>query len=96
MFDERRFRAQLVLKGLSMEDVAEKLGINTETFRRKVRRGGDFTRDEMVAQFYENEVPTTPKIMDFASGVVGTDSQLQAYFNQQYRGKMVRINRKLK
>ena len=47
MFDERRFRAQLVLAGLSIRELASKLGIDESTLYRKIKRDGDFTRDEI-------------------------------------------------
>lgn len=47
MFDERRFNAQLVLKGITKQEVADALGIKESTLYRKIKRGGDFTRAEI-------------------------------------------------
>ena len=47
MFDERKFRAQLVLADVSMKELAAKLGINEATLYRKVKQDGAFTRDEI-------------------------------------------------
>ena len=47
MFDERRFRAQLILAGVSMKELADKLGINESTIYRKIKQDGAFTREEI-------------------------------------------------
>lgn len=47
MFDERRFRAQLVLADVTMKELAAKLNINESTLYRKVKQDGSFTRDEI-------------------------------------------------
>lgn len=47
MFDERRFKAQLALAGISQKELARTLGINEATLYRKIHRGGDFTREEI-------------------------------------------------
>ena len=47
MFDKNRFRAQLVLMGITMKELAEKLEIDESTLYRKVNTGGSFTRDEI-------------------------------------------------
>lgn len=47
MFDERRFRAQLALVGISMKALADILGINESTLYRKVKDDGAFTREEI-------------------------------------------------
>lgn len=47
MFDERRFNAQLVLKGITKLEVANALGIKESTLYRKIKRNGDFTRAEI-------------------------------------------------
>lgn len=47
MFDERKFRAVLALQGVKLQDVAVLLGINEATLYRKIRRGGDFSREEI-------------------------------------------------
>lgn len=47
-FDERRFKAQMTLKGYSNADIAKALGVNDSTLWRKLKQGGTFSRDEMV------------------------------------------------
>ena len=47
MFDERKFRAQLVLRGISMKELAVELGLNESTLYRKVKANGAFTREEI-------------------------------------------------
>lgn len=47
MFDERRFKAQLVLADVTMKELAVKLGINESTLYRKIKQDGAFTRDEI-------------------------------------------------
>lgn len=47
MFDERRFRAQLVLADISMKELSNILKINESTLYRKIKQDGAFTRDEI-------------------------------------------------
>ena len=47
MFDERKFRAQLVLKDISMKELASLLNLNESTVYRKINDNGSFTRDEI-------------------------------------------------
>lgn len=47
MFDVRRFKAQMVLMGVTGKMLAEKLNINESTLYRKLNAGGDFTREEI-------------------------------------------------
>ena len=47
MFDRKRFKAQLVLAGLTSKELAEKLGINEATLYRKINDDGRFTRQEI-------------------------------------------------
>ena len=49
MFDERRLRAQLALKGMTVKELAEKLDMNESTFYRKVKDDGAFSRKEINA-----------------------------------------------
>lgn len=49
MFDKRKFQAQLILAGKTMEDVANILGINVATLYRKINNNGSFTRREINA-----------------------------------------------
>ena len=47
MFNERKFRAQLILAGITVKELAEKLGINEATLYRKIGSDGRFTRQEI-------------------------------------------------
>lgn len=47
MFDKRRFMAQLALSGLTLRELAQKLGINETTLYRKLNDDGRFSRKEM-------------------------------------------------
>ncbi len=47
MFDRKRFKAQLILAGVSMKELAEALGIDESTLYRKVSADGSFTREEI-------------------------------------------------
>lgn len=47
MFDERKFRAQLILVGVSMKGLAARLNINEATLYRKIKNDGSFTREEI-------------------------------------------------
>lgn len=49
MFDEKKFKAQMVLAGVTQKEVAEKLGIDEATFYRKMASGGTFTRQQISA-----------------------------------------------
>lgn len=47
MFDRRRFKAALVIKGMTMRELAEKLDIAESTLHRKIDADGNFTRKEI-------------------------------------------------
>ena len=47
MFDKRRFMAQLALVGMTMKELAFKLGIDESTLYRKISDDGRFSRKEM-------------------------------------------------
>lgn len=47
MFKQNRFRAQLALRGVTLKELAEMLGISEPTVYRKLNRNGDFTREEI-------------------------------------------------
>lgn len=47
MFDQKRFKAQMVMMGISAKDIAAALSINESTFYRKIKANGDFTRSEI-------------------------------------------------
>ena len=47
MFDQRRFKAQMILKGETGKSLAEKMGIDESTLYRKIKADGAFTRQEI-------------------------------------------------
>lgn len=47
MFNRRKLQAQMVLKGYTIGEVAEKIGINSATMYRKLNNNGDFSREEI-------------------------------------------------
>lgn len=47
MFNMAEFNAALARKGRTRKELAEILGINEVTLYRKLKRGGDFTREEI-------------------------------------------------
>lgn len=59
MFNRRKLQAQMVLRGVKTEDVANELGINASTFYRKMGNDGDFSRLEIqkMIEFLEIENP---------------------------------------
>lgn len=46
-FDKDKFKAQLVLAGVTNRELIDYLGITTTTYYRKLRNDGSFTRDEL-------------------------------------------------
>lgn len=47
MFDEKRFKAQVILAGMTMKQVAAGLGIDEATLYRKMKGKSDFYRGEI-------------------------------------------------
>lgn len=47
MFDQRKFKAQMVIMGVSARDIATALSIDESTFYRKIKANGNFTRSEI-------------------------------------------------
>lgn len=47
MFDKNKFRAQMILVGITSKKLADELGINESTLYRKINANGNFTRDEI-------------------------------------------------
>lgn len=47
MFDVKRFKAQMALRGMNGKKISEALGINEATFYRKLKADGDFSREEI-------------------------------------------------
>lgn len=49
MFDVKRLKAQLVLKGMTAKELAERLGMDESTFYRKMNADGAFSRQQINA-----------------------------------------------
>jgi len=47
LFDKNKFKAQMVLVGITSKKLADELGINESTLYRKINADGNFTRDEI-------------------------------------------------
>lgn len=47
VFDKNKFRAKIVENGYTLEQIAQKLGINPATLHRKMALESDFTRNEI-------------------------------------------------
>ena len=47
MFDKKKFKAQVILSGKSLQEVAGILGINVATLYRKMNGESDFYRNEI-------------------------------------------------
>ena len=47
MFNKQKFRASVIAAGLTMDEIAKKLEINTSTLYRKINGSSDFTRTEI-------------------------------------------------
>lgn len=47
MFNEKLFRMTLLREGISLQQIAELLGINLVTLYRKMKGNSDFYRDEV-------------------------------------------------
>ncbi len=65
MFDEKKFRAALVLKGISLSEVAKAMGINVVTLYRKMSGESDFYRNE-IQKFCELTGIENPSDIFFA------------------------------
>ena len=66
MFDIAEFRAALARKGMTRKELAEMLGINEVTLYRKLKRDGDFTREEINTMIEGLDIEDPGKIF-FAS-----------------------------
>lgn len=77
MFDKNRFKAMVVLRGRTLEDVSNALGINKSTLYRKIEeRDGDFSREEInkLIDFLHIE---NPSAIFFADEVANTEQELE-------------------
>lgn len=48
MFEPTKFKAAVVLSGMTMKDVAAQIGVDESTLYRKINDNGRFTRMEIV------------------------------------------------
>lgn len=48
MFDKNKLKAKIVENGFTLEQIAQKLGINPATMYRKMSLESDFTRNEIA------------------------------------------------
>ncbi len=71
MFDKRLFKAQLVLSGLSVKELAEKVGMNESTMYRRIADDGNFTREE-ISKITEALHIENPKDIFFADELAYT------------------------
>lgn len=71
MFNERKFRAQMVLQGVSMKTLASELDINEATLYRKIKDNGAFTRNEINKMIVFLQI-TDPKDIFFAEELADT------------------------
>lgn len=65
MFDEKKFRAALILRGISLNEVAKSMGINIVTLYRKMSGDSDFYRSE-IQKFCELTGIENPSDIFFA------------------------------
>lgn len=74
MFNLRKFKAQMILKGETVSTLSEKMGMDESTFYRKLRADGAFTREEM-SQLIEILDINDPMNIFFASGFAETQNE---------------------
>lgn len=74
MFDEKRFKAEVVLSGLTLRQVAASLGIDEATLYRKMNGKSDFYRKEIqkLCEILSIEDPTA---IFFARDITQTQEQ---------------------
>lgn len=65
-FNRREFNAQLARKGLSVQKLAEDIGMPVSTMYRKLNNNGDFDREE-IAKMVERLELDDPGMIFFAS-----------------------------
>lgn len=60
MFDKNKFKAQLLLKNKTVNEIADLLGVNVTTLYRKMSGESDFYRNEihLLCKILEIENPT--------------------------------------
>lgn len=77
VFDKKRFRIAVMLKGLSLKQVAQYLGIDISTLYRKINGTSEFTRAE-IQQLCELLELDDPKEIFFANELTETQ-ETQSY-----------------
>ena len=65
MFDIKKFKAQMVLKGFTGKQLADALNINESTFYRKLNDNGRFSREE-INKMVDLLSIEDPKVIFFA------------------------------
>ena len=77
MFDNRKLRAAMILAGKSVVDISKALDVAPSTFYRKVEKGGDFTREEIVIIIRELKLDDPTDIF-FADEIANTQNEKEA------------------
>lgn len=49
--DQNLFRAALAAKGMTQEDLANKLNISRNSLTLKIKKGGDFRKNEIIKMY---------------------------------------------
>lgn len=65
MFNKNKFKAQMVLSGVSAKELAQRMSIDESTLYRKIQNNGSFTRSE-INQMIEILDIADPKDIFFA------------------------------
>lgn len=71
MFSEKRFKAQMILAGVTSKELAEQLHIHPTTLYRKIQNNGDFSREE-IARMVEILKIENPQDIFFAPELTET------------------------
>lgn len=65
MFNKNKFKAQMLLSGVTAKDLAKAMGIDESTLYRKIQNDGSFTRSE-INQIIDILKISDPKDIFFA------------------------------
>lgn len=68
MFDKKKFKAQIILAGKTLQEVADLLGVNLATLYRKMNGESDFYRSEIQILCKELNI-SNPKEIFFADKI---------------------------
>jgi len=74
MFNERLFKAQMVLMGYTAKGLCDEMDMEESTFYRKIKADGAFTRDEMNKLIDILKFPD-PMAVFFAQGLAKTQER---------------------